>query len=192
VGVDRHLIAVLVLPVFGCPAPDPQGGLPKAPLDSALDYNEFVCNVQPTLVKRCSYLGCHGNEQHALRIYSVGKLREGMPTTRAQRSETKLTAEEVRLNFESATGVANGGSERERAAGAPAHIPILNKPLAARLGGGEHRGVAIFPVYPALTVDNDPEYGALTAWVAGKKQPSPVDPACAQLFAAMGLPPVGP
>jgi hypothetical protein len=87
--------------------------------------------------------------------------------------------------------VANGASA-QAGAGVSTGVPLLSRPLAARFGGDEHQGVAIFPVYPHTAVVDDPEFGALSAWVAGKRQPAPVDKACADLFAAMNLNPRGP
>jgi hypothetical protein len=147
--------------------------------------------VQPTLVKRCSYLACHGNAAHALRIYSPGKLRLAGADTRDKRS-AQLSAAEVQLNFESATGVSNGASEQDRGQGVINNIPLLIKPLAARFGGSEHQGVAIFPVYPHALIVDDPEYAALVNWVAGHKQPSPVDKPCADYFASLNLMPRSP
>src|ERR1700733_14991828 len=98
----RHVAALLLTLVsgIGCPAPDPTTGLATKQLpDQVLDYNEFVCHVQPVLIKRCSYLACHGSASHALRIYSPGKLRIGDPQTRAARSGA-LTSDEVEANFE--------------------------------------------------------------------------------------------
>jgi hypothetical protein len=168
-GLRRALVLTVAL-VAGCPAPSTVATGP-------LDYNQFVCAAQPVLIRRCSYLGCHGNANHALRLYSLGKLRIGDPTTRDARSNTLLSADEVRLNFQSAVGLQS---------------LLLSKPLAARFGGAEHHGVAVFPVYPAAAPENDPEWNALSDWVAGKKQPSPVDSACADLFTAMNLPPEAP
>ena len=105
--LPSYVLAILGIGVAGCPAPDPQGGLPQVPLQQALDYNEFVCGVQPVLVKRCSYLACHGNPDHAFRVYSPGKLRLLGAETRAKRS-APLSTDEVSRNFESASSVHRG------------------------------------------------------------------------------------
>lgn len=174
----------------GCPAPDPAGGLATTkPPDQLLDYNDFVCNVEPVLIKRCSYLGCHGNADHGLRVYSLGKLRLGDASTRQARSNTPLSADEVELNFESASGMVYGTSAVNRMAPNIPLIPILSKPLAARFGGAEHQGVAIFPTYPNTTLDSDGEWNALRDWVTGAAEPNPPVPSCVALFAAMGLSP---
>jgi hypothetical protein len=176
----------------GCPAPDASSGLgsTSAP-DQFLDYNEFVCHVEPVLIRHCSYLACHGKETHGLRIYSLGKLRRPAPTTRQARSNDPLTADEVELNFESASGMVYAARASDRS---PDNIniiklPLLSRPLAARLGGDEHQGVAVFPAWPAATLAADPEWSALLAWVSGAKQPNPVSADCAAVFDEMGLTP---
>ena len=68
-------------------------------------------------------------------------------------------------------------------------IPILSKPLAARFGGAEHQGVAIFPTYPNTTLDSDGEWNALRDWVTCAAEPNPPVPSCLALFTAMGLSP---
>ena len=193
--MSRSLSAILALAAFallsaGCPAPDPAGGLATTePPDQLLDYNDFVCNVEPVLIKRCSYLGCHGNADHGLRVYSLGKLRLDDTPTRLARSNTPLTSAEVELNFESASGMVYGTSPVDRAAPNIPRIPLLSKPLAARFGGSEHQGVAIFPTYPNSDLGKDAEWQALVDWVTGAKEPSPPVPRCAALFTAMGLTP---
>lgn len=183
------LLAVGVLLASGCPAPDPAGGIFTQSPEQLVDYNDFVCKVEPVLIKRCSYLGCHGNADHGLRIYSMGKLRLDDTPTRLARSNTPLSAAEVELNFESAAGMLYAASAADRTAPNVKRIPILVKPLAARFGGAEHQGVAIFPTWPNTDLGNDAEWQALVDWVGGKKEPMPPDADCAALFSAMGLTP---
>ena len=179
----------LFLFLFGCHSYDDKKGLPtQVPPDQFLDYNEFVCGVQPVLIRRCSYQACHGNADHALRIYSAGKLRATPPTTRNQR-DSSLTSDEVAGNFDSASGMVYAATAEERAKGIIVNIPLLQKPLAARFGGAEHHGVAIFPQYPAAAPEVDDDWNRMVRWVAGTKQPSPPTAACSQLFATMGLSP---
>jgi hypothetical protein len=66
-------------------------------------------------------------------------------------------------------------------------VPLLAKPLARRAGGAEHHGVGVFPVYPAQTLADDPEWNQLVAWVSGAFQPVPVDSDCATMFDNLGL-----
>jgi hypothetical protein len=191
---EALLLCALLL--AGCPANDPSTGLATlgAP-ETLLDFNEFVCNVEPVLIKRCSYLGCHGNAQHALRIYSLGKLRLGDPPTRNARSNVPLTIDEVRLNFYSAAGMVYGTSASDRQKVTVSRIPLLWKPLAAREGGGQHHGVAVFPTWPHQHVndptDRDKEWDALVTWVSRDIASNPYDAKndsdCVALFNAMGL-----
>ncbi len=171
----------------GCPAPDNSHGLvTTGPPTSLLDYNEFVCEVQPVLVRHCSFLACHGQADHALRVYSPGKLRLIATADRASR-DAQLSANEVMLNFESATGTVYDATAAERAS-PDDHVPILLKPTRASFGGSEHHGVGIFPVYPAADLAHDPEYQLLAAWVGGKKATGS-EPACAAMFMQLGLSP---
>jgi hypothetical protein len=173
----------------GCPALNPNGGLAtQSQPDQFLDYNQFVCTVEPVLIRRCSYLACHGNPDHALRIYSPGKLRLGDIATRAER-DVQLSADEVELNFQSASGVVYASSDTARQTPILTQVPLLAKPTAARAGGSEHHGIGVFPVYPLPTLDQDPEWQALAAWVAGATQPQPLSSDCSMVFMNMGLQP---
>ena len=187
--VTRTLAVIVVLTLAGCPALDPKQGLATTGSpDAFLDYNAFVCNVEPVLVRRCSYLACHGNADHALRLYSPGKLRQTDDGTRDGR-DARLTAAEVELNFESVSGLLYAASAAERMQADVQHIPLLGKPLKASFGGAEHHGVGIFPVYPATTLADDADWQALIGWVGGHKQSSPVDADCQTVFTMMGLTP---
>jgi hypothetical protein len=170
----------------GCPTPDPAKGIQSTP--DSLDYNYFVCNVQPVLARRCSYLACHGNPQHALRVYSPGKLRLGDDGTRNGR-DGLLIADEVNLNFQSAAGLVLTATSQQRALPDLQKVLLLGKPLARREGGAEHHGVAIFPVYPAKTVSDDAEFLGLVSWVQGAQQPKPLDSACQAVFDNLGIQP---
>jgi hypothetical protein len=185
---DRLLIVTALLFVAGCPANDVSKGLEPATPDTTLDYNDFVCSAQPVLIKRCSYLGCHGNPSHALRVFSAGKLRYGDVATREQR-DAPLTAQEVQLNFDSAVGLTLSANPVQRAQPDVQAIPLLLKPLAARFGGSEHHGVAVFPTSPHQNLADDPEWNALANWVAGAKQPKPPVQTCQDLFMLLGLQP---
>jgi hypothetical protein len=178
----------VVLALAACPKVDPSQGLQTTPAAQLFDYDDFVCEAMPVLVRRCSYLACHGDSSHALRIYAPSKLRLVAPATRKDR-DAQLTADEIEANFDSATTLSLGA--KPLSPGEPVQLqdePILQKPLAARFGGAEHHGIAIFPVFPQQTLETDPEWLALASWVAGKKQ-SPPDAKCASLFSALGVAP---
>jgi hypothetical protein len=180
------ILAFTVAALAGCPAPDNTHGLVTTGAPATLlDYNEFVCEVQPVLIRRCSFLGCHGNAEHALRIYSPGKLRlDAAAASRAAR-DALLTADEVQRNFESAVGTVYAATPDERQS-PDDHVPLLVKPARASVGGSEHHGVGIFPVYPAQDLTHDAEWMALSAWVGGKKATGS-EPACADMFKKLGL-----
>jgi hypothetical protein len=182
-------IALLAVAAAGCPAPDNSHGLvTTGPPSTLLDYNDFVCEVQPVLIRHCSFIGCHGNADHALRIYSPGKLRlDDTPTSPREMRDAKLTPTEIMRNFESAVGVSYFASPQDRQAPND-KVPILAKPARASVGGSEHHGVGIFPVYPATDLAHDAEWGALSNWVAGKKATGS-EPNCADMFMKLGIKP---
>ena len=182
------LVVAAALAATGCPSPDPTQGIVTTPLDQQLDYNQFVCSAMPVLVRRCSYLACHGNPNHAFRVYSPGKLRMTSDGTRATRDQG-LTQAEVDYNFESAVGMVVAASPAQRNPPDITRIPLLGKPLARRAGGAEHHGVAVFPVYPAQRPEDDQEWQLLVAWVAGAAQPNPVDATCMDVFTNIGIMP---
>src|SRR5271154_2583428 len=83
-------------------------GVPNAPApDPAASLNEtvFECNVQPILVRQCSYTACHGIAGTALRVYSPGKLR-ATPAANIDALIAPLTMDEQHANFESAAAFA--------------------------------------------------------------------------------------
>jgi hypothetical protein len=187
--VTPRALALSLLLLAGCPSPPASEGLnPANNPDSLLDYNQFVCTVMPVLIRRCSYLGCHGNPLHAFRVYSPGKLRLADDGTRNSR-DGALTASEVELNFQSASGLVLTATPQERAAPDLQKVLLLGKPLKRSAGGGEHHGVGIFPVYPAKSTAEDLEFSALVQWVQGLAQPRPVDSACADVFNNLNLMP---
>src|SRR5271154_5093147 len=78
-GVEGYAVrCACVLALASCntvtnsPAPDPT---------MAVDETVFRCNVQPILVRQCSYNACHGNAGSPFRVYSPGKLRASPPAT---------------------------------------------------------------------------------------------------------------
>lgn len=183
------LVLLVAVGAAGCPALDPTHGINPTPPDQFLDYNAYVCTVMPVLIKRCSYIACHGNADHALRIYSPGKLRLTMPTTRLAR-DAALSSDEVERNFESASGIVLAASAAERNPPDVQKVLLLGKPLKASAGGAEHHGVGIFPAYPNTDPNKDPEFQALVAWVAGGKMAAnQLAPDCAKVLSILKLTP---
>lgn len=168
-------------------APD-EPGLEVTDPSALLDYNAFICQAQPVLIRRCSYLACHGEDTHALRLYSAGKLRLTPPQTRDDR-DAPLTADEIDRNFMSSAALLLGSTADDRANVDLTKLPLLRKPLAARFGGDEHAGVGIFPVPPNESPDTDAEWQALVSWVSGTPEPTPLSADCKDLFDTLGVEP---
>src|SRR5262249_38254510 len=133
-------------------------------------------------------LACHGNPQHAFRVYSPGKLRLADDGTRNGR-DSPLTNDESSLNFQSTSGLVLTATAEERAQPNLQKVLLLGKPLARRAGGAEHHGIGVFPVFPARDTAEDPEFAALVDWVRGAAQPKPLEPSCQDLFDNLGLTP---
>jgi hypothetical protein len=121
---------------------------------ASLDFNDFACKVQPVTASRCSMLACHGQEGHAFRVYSPGKLRLQPATTLAGR-DAPLRLPEAQANMASMVGLLQADRPVEES-------PLLRKPLAQVAGGGEHVGGIVF-----RTAD-DPNYRAIHAWLGGE------------------------
>jgi hypothetical protein len=109
--------------------PDPSGV-------ASLDESIFKCQIEPMLIRDCSYIACHGEATFPLRIYSVGKLRLGVSTDQTSRT-LPLTPDEEHANFLSASGFAWNGV-------APFDNLLIRKPLPTAEGGYEHKGGAIY------------------------------------------------
>ena len=163
---------------------------PPAPPAQLLDYNEFVCEVQPVLVRRCSFLACHGNADHALRVYSPGKLRlvDSAMTTRSAR-DAKLSRRRGRAQLRV------GHRHRLLRAAEPiARIRDDRVPhpassrRAPRSAAPSITASASSPSIPRRIWRTIPSTHALAAWVAGKKATGN-EPACADMFMKLGLNP---
>lgn len=124
-------------------APDPT---------TSLDEAVFRCNVQPILVRQCSYNACHGNAGSPFRVYSPGKLRASPPAN-IDDAIAVLTEAEQHANFTSAAGFIFDASVDDDW--------LLRKPLPAALGGYEHKGGAIF------SGTSDAQYVAIHDWLSG-------------------------
>jgi hypothetical protein len=146
------LVVALAPAVLAC-TPVQQAPAPEAV--AALDRDGFDRCVEPILIRNCSFGACHGVEERALRVYSVGKLRApGTPRTLDART-AELSAAEHEANFRSAVAFSYGRP-------APDDNLLLRKPLPASAGGFEHAGGALFSPDDACT-------RTLRAWLAGNK-----------------------
>jgi hypothetical protein len=126
---------------------------PAADPSKTLNETAFRCGAEPVLITQCSYLACHGKDESALRVYSLGKLRNP-PATDSLTASAPLTDGEEHANFLSAAAFATYGV-------APADNWLLKKPLPAADGGFEHAGGAIFPS------TTDAGYAAIYKWLNG-------------------------
>jgi len=121
---------------------------------TSLDETVFKCNVEPILVRQCSYNACHGNAGSALRVYSPGKLRAAPPAN-VDDEDAPVTDPEHHANFLSAAGLSFGVTSTD-------DNWLLRKPLPAASGGFEHSGGAIY------SDTKDPQYTAIHDWLSGK------------------------
>lgn len=124
---------------------------PAADPAASLDEAVFRCNVEPILVRQCSYTACHGIAGAALRVYSPGKLRAVQPVD-IDNAIAPLTDGEQHANFESAAGFSFMLSD-------PLDNFLLRKPLPPGDGGYEHLGGVIYKS------NTDPQYLAIKAWI---------------------------
>ncbi len=118
---------------------------------AALSEDVFRCNVEPVLIRQCSYNACHGIANAALRVYSPGKLR-ATTATDIDGAIAPLTDAEHHANFESAAGFAFGVDAVD-------DNFLLRKPLPSADGGYEHAGGAIWSGV------NDVQYVAIRTWL---------------------------
>ncbi len=118
---------------------------------ACLDETDFRQNVEPILIRDCSYMACHGLPNSPLRLYSIGKLRRGDNSTLEART-LPLSEEEHHLNFLSAQAFSFGGV-------APADSLLVRKPMPAASGGYEHKGGAMW------TGTSDPDVMAIRDWL---------------------------
>ncbi|MCX5743209.1 MAG: hypothetical protein NT062_12015 [Proteobacteria bacterium] len=124
---------------------------------TTLSADVFKCAAEVVLIKQCSYLGCHGRADAALRVYSVGKLRATTPKN-ADDASAVLTDAEHAANFRSAAAFSTLSSD-------PLENWLLRKPLPADLGGYAHAGGAIF------TSTGDPNFMAIRNWLTAAIPP---------------------
>ena len=149
-GWTLTLSLVATIVVVAC---SEEQNAPASDPASALKEDVFRCNVQPILVKQCSYNACHGVAGAAFRVYSPGKLR-AMPAMNIDAEIAPLTDAEQHANFESASGFNFGITNVD-------DNWLLRKPLPQPLGGYEHKGGAIWKD------TGDAQYQAIRAWLTG-------------------------
>ncbi len=156
---ERGIFEIVVVLWFflSCSGPSPGSAVDE----KKLDFNYYACVVEPVLVKRCSFLACHGSNR-PFRIYSISKFRMNPHPTLYERSNTPLSCEEITRNYESAMAFTKGVST------------ILNKAIPQSDGGVFHKPG------PMFRSSDDAEYKLLLQWVNGATLPSckKVEDAC--------------
>ncbi len=156
-GLVKHALALLCIAGAACaPTLDEPRALPE------LDVPFFRCNVQPVLSARCSFMECHGSARRPLRLFSVQRLRLGVPWDDMARP---LSDEEMTANYDRSRGFA--GIDEEPAL-------LLSKPLDTLAGGRYHRGQDLYGEEDVFTETSDPGYRLIEAWIAGAQ----ADPDC--------------
>lgn len=143
--------ALAVLSTSACT--QPAGTAPAFP---KLDFDYYVCVIDPILEQGCSYVACHGQQTHALRVYSLGKLRGADGISAWDRSHKLLSRDELDGNYNSAqaffTGVATAADSL-----------LLREPLPVSQGGPAHYGG------PIWSGTSDGRYQAILQWAKGAK-----------------------
>jgi len=79
------------------------GGLEDPQPPTALDYEAFSCRVEPVLMARCAFGGCHGTEERPLRLYGPGRYRHG--DVPPEEVASPITAAESGANYYMAVGL---------------------------------------------------------------------------------------
>jgi hypothetical protein len=152
-SVGGWALAISLAVAISVPACSDEQNAPATDPSTALSETVFRCNVQPILVKQCSYNACHGIAGAAFRVYSPGKLR-AMPAMNIDTEIAPLTDAEQHANFQSASGLNFGITSVD-------DNWLLRKPLPQALGGYEHKGGAIWKN------TGDSQYQAIRAWLTG-------------------------
>ena len=157
------------------------GTATQKPVETAtlppLDLNYFKCNIEPILDRKCSMLGCHGQESgRQLRVYSRARLRipggtivsvdpacPGNASADACVGSTTCSCKaphspkEWQRNYDSARGFKLDPQGKAIPTGMADASDLLAQPI---VGGKAHTGVHLFR-------PGDPEETSLKAWLDG-------------------------
>jgi len=162
----RHILVLgLMCPLFfftdltGCQVESPilEG--------TDLDFDHFVCSIQPILERECSMPACHGNNQRPFKVLASGRMRIGDEYEASKSLLTgadvsagkhpKLTYGELAYNYYQARAfalVTQGFPQSQ----------LVTRPLAVRAGGMAHapRADVFFDL-------DDPSIERIEAWISG-------------------------
>lgn len=117
----------------------------------APDYDAFVRDVHPILLRDCGMLECHGTPKRPFRLYGAGRLRVDPDTDRFD----PTTDEELWFSYQRTRSMlTHDGDVRDST--------LLRKPLP----GAGHQGVDDYggPIYRST---DDPDYRTLIDWARG-------------------------
>jgi hypothetical protein len=130
-----------------------------------LDFDLFVCSVQPILEKECSMPACHGNSQRPFQVLASGRMRIQDEYESAKSALTgadvasgkhpKLTYGELAFNYYQARAFAQVTQGFSRS-------QLITRPLALRTGGMAHAPRADVYFDP-----EDPRIQRVEAWISG-------------------------
>ncbi len=118
----------------------------------APEVAEFELEVYPVLLRDCGFPACHGSTARFFRVFGPGRTR----LTEATATFAPVTPDELEQSY-----------QRSRSMLAHEHSvldsPLLRKPLAASVGGAEHRGDNRWGenVYAST---KSPGYATIRAW----------------------------
>ncbi len=132
----------------GCPGPEN----PYLPYPEP-DFEEFVAVVQPILARSCSNLGCHGDANRRLTLYSTEYLRAEPSVPGTPLDDERVTAAELAWNYDTLRARLIDVQSAD-----DAHL--LLKCLDPAAGGIVHAVDTIIFYTP-----DEPEYVALRDWI---------------------------
>lgn len=140
------LLGALLL--VGCPGPEnPYRPFPEP------DFEDFEVRVQPILERSCSNLGCHGDANRRLTLYSVEYLRAQPAVPGTPLDPEELSPAEVGWNYDSLRAQLIDVESADEA-------PLLLKCLDPEVGGIVHADNAV--VYYST---DEPDYVTLRDWI---------------------------
>lgn len=140
--------AALAVVLIGCE--DPAAVQTPAP-----DYDAFVRDAYPILLRDCGMLTCHGVPERPFRLYGPGRLRaptEGDDTERFD----PVTDDELWFSYQRTRSMLTSDKD-------PGESLLLTKPLP----GAGHRGLDAYGGAVYETRD-DPSYRVLLDWARGE------------------------
>ncbi len=147
VAPTRFAVAAIV--VSGCE--DPVAVETPAP-----DYDAFVRDAFPILLRDCGMLTCHGVPERPFRVYGPGRLRAPVEADTPTDRFDPVTDDELWFSYQRTRSMLT--TDRDVRS-----CPLLTKPLP----GAGHRGLDAYGGAVYRTRD-DPSYRVLLDWADGE------------------------